>query len=250
MKRSLAVAAIAAALTLAGCTASPAGPPTPAPTAVPATTSPEARPELPLGVLATGTFEGGARGEVEVINAGDGMFTLHIDGFGIDFERYSGVEALSYRSYPDDSCDSGDVRWAFGYEQTSVVPETYLAVVPLDGFSGDPSLIRELIIRDFDAPESSDECAAAPAAKAVLTWTHEPLRASLAADDQGVTGGAHGETTSVDGVVITYTVARNDLIDEVAARFGMTSDDIRYLNPLLGPKLRTGDTILLNGASR
>lgn len=49
---------------------------------------------------------------------------------------------------------------------------------------------------------------------------------------------------------VGYTVATNDLIDEVAARFGMTADDIRYLNPLHGPKLRVNETIILNGAAR
>lgn len=120
--------------------------------------------------------------------------------------------------------------------------------VPLHGFAGDPSLIRELIIRDFDAPNGLDECAAAPAATAVLDWSYEPLRRGLRGVDTGATGGARGEAKLEDGVVVGYTVVADDLIEEVAARFQLTPEDIRYLNPEVGPKLRTGETVTVNGS--
>ncbi len=251
MKRILALAAVAVSVLLTGCVAVPGNEPSAAARAgVVATPTPQPWPALPRGVLATGTFEGGAEGDVEIRNQGDDMLTLHIDGFRIAFERFSGIGALSYPTYPSAECGSRHLRWEFGYESLESVSETYESAVPLSGFSGDPSVIRELIIRDQDAPSWDDECAAPPAAKAVLNWTYEPLRASLVPDDSGVTGGAEGEATSVDGEIVTYTVAPNDLIEEVAARFGMTADDIEYLNPLGPQKLRAGETILLNGKHR
>lgn len=206
-------------------------------------------PEPPEGVLATGSFEGGAQGAVQLLNSGDGMLVVRIEDFRIDFDRYSGVTAVPYPTYPDERCGSRSVAWDFGYEHEGVVPEVYRGQIPLDAFAGDPSLIRELIIRDFDAPHLN-ECATAPAARAVLDWTYEPLRANLSAVDTGPTGGARGEPALHDGVIVGYTVAVNDLVEEVAARFRLAADDIRYLNPELGPKLRVGETITLNGAFR
>lgn len=250
MKRTLTVAAVAVSVVLAGCAVAPSDEPSAPARAAVATTPPQKWPELPRGVLATGTFEGGAQGHVEIRNLGDEMLTLHIDGFRIDFDHYSGISALPYRTYPAEECGGRSPLVEFGYEQLGAVPERYESAVPLYGFSGDPSLIRELIIRDLDAPNWTDECMAAPAAKAVLDWTYEPLRASLVAVDSGATGGARGETTTVGDVIVSYTVVPNDLIDEVAARFGITADDIRYLNPLRPPKLRVGETIVLNGEYR
>lgn len=255
LKRIGITSAVVLAILLAGCSAS-SGPPTtaiaPSPQADEAMTdvSGDSWPELPEGVLATGTFEGAAQGSVKLLNNGDGMLTVRVESFAIDLDRYSGVTAVPYPTYPDQRCGSRSVAWAFGYEQEGVVPEIYESRVPLDGFAGDPSLIRELIIRDFDAPDGFDECAAVPAARAPLDWSYEPLRAGLVGVDTGATGGARGEPKLQDDIVVGYTVAADDLVEEVAARFQLTADDVRYLNPELGPKLRTGETIIVNGSCR
>ncbi len=207
-------------------------------------------PELPTGLLATGALEGAAQGEVQLVNKGDGFVTVRIEGLSLGISNHSGAVALPYRSYPDESCGARTVAWDFGWNNDEQAPDADIGTFPLDAFAGDPSLLREIIIRDFDSPLGTDECSATPAAKAVLEWTYEPLRAGLAAVDNGPTGGAQGEPHTVDSEITHYTVATNDLIQEVAARFQLTAEDIRYLNPELSPKLRDGETIVLNSAYR
>jgi LysM repeat protein len=54
-------------------------------------------------------------------------------------------------------------------------------------------------------------------------------------------------------VPTSYTVARNDLAEDVAARFGMTADDLFYLNPFRFPSdeiLRVGEELNLTVAAR
>ncbi|QAY74612.1 LysM domain-containing protein [Agromyces protaetiae] len=252
MSRAAALnAALALAFGLAGCTGSTPDDATDGrQTAEPTASVRPSWPDLPPGVLATGEFEGGAHGSVELLNRGDGMLTVEVEDFAIDFPHYSGITALPYASFPDPGCDSRQIAWGLGYERADVVPEVYEGIVPLNAFRGDPSLIRELIIRDFDSPDGLDECTAAPAAKAVLTWSYQPLRSGLRAVDSGVTGGARGDTVIEDAEVVRYVVAPDDLLVEVAARFGMTADDVRYLNPELGPTLRAGETISMNAAQR
>lgn len=50
---------------------------------------------------------------------------------------------------------------------------------------------------------------------------------------------------------VTYVVAPDDLIDEVASRFGITRDDVFYLNPARLPSpmsetLRVGEVLNLS----
>lgn len=245
------------ALALAGCSVAAGDEPAASPRPTPSTHAEAATvvtepgwPTLPEGVLATGVFEGAARGAVQLLNLGDGMLTVHIDDLEVHMERYSGPTALPYHSFPDEGCDDPLIAWGFGWPEEDVVPRTYDGTFPLSAFEGDPSLIRELIIRDFAAPGGLDECLATPGAKAVLTWTYQPLRAGLEAVDTGVSGGARGEPILQDGAIVGYLVAVDDLIDEVSARFSMTASDLRYLNPDLGPVLRIGDTINLSMARR
>jgi hypothetical protein len=247
---ALAAAAFVLTVGLAGCTAAAADAVADTEPKQPSATAAQAWPELPEGLLATGTFEGQAHGSVQLLNGADGMLVVRVDDFAIDFPHDSGILMLPYHSYPDPGCGSREIAWGLGYDEEGVVPETYETELPLYGFGGDPSLIRDLIIRDFDAPGGMDECAATPAARAILTWQYEPLRTDLVAVDSGATGGARGETVVEEGVIVGYTVAPDDLLEEVAARFGMAEDDLRYLNPELGPVLRSGATITMNPAHR
>lgn len=79
------------------------------------------------------------------------------------------------------------------------------------------------------------ECLADVVGRGAIEWTFAPLRSDLAPVDRGTTGGARGETEVLEGRPVSYTVVGDDLIDEVAARFGITRDDLLYLNPTRMP---------------
>ena len=86
-------------------------------------------------------------------------------------------------------------------------------------------------------------------ASAILDWKIPDMRPGLMIEDSGKTGGANGDVTLVDGEPVTYTITRDDLLPEIAARFGVTVDDLNYLNPTGStsvPPLWTGDTINLS----
>ena len=63
----------------------------------------------------------------------------------------------------------------------------------------------------------------------------------LAVKDSGPRPYARGTVTSYNGQPASYEVWGNDNSQAVAARFGLTQDELFYLNP----QLRRGDTELL-----
>ncbi len=86
-----------------------------------------------------------------------------------------------------------------------------------------------------------------------VVWSITPQRIDLVAADAGPRAAAKGEVTIVDGAPTAYAVAPNDLVENVAERFGMTVDDLLYLNVFRSPSgetLRTGETLNLTVADR
>ncbi|MBG6237188.1 hypothetical protein IWX78_000131 [Mycetocola sp. CAN_C7] len=100
---------------------------------------------------------------------------------------------------------------------------------------GDPSFLDTVLITGFDEQALVRGCHLSVLALAVLTWTSPDMRPGLVVSDSVKTGGAHGEVTRADGKFISYTVTHYDLLDEVAARFGITLDDVFHLNPARTP---------------
>lgn len=79
---------------------------------------------------------------------------------------------------------------------------------------------------------------------APLRWTVPSSIRALAASDDGATAGATGRVRTAGGRPTRYTVAADDRIEDVARRFGITSDDLLYLNPL---RERGSDSTLYTG---
>ena len=57
------------------------------------------------------------------------------------------------------------------------------------------------------------------------------LRPDLTVVDNGATGGAMGPVAQNSDGPATYEVVDGDVLDEIAARFGITVLDLFYLNP-------------------
>jgi LysM repeat protein len=68
------------------------------------------------------------------------------------------------------------------------------------------------------------------------------MRPNLHVVDSGIRTGGTGVVTMVDGKPASYAVAPDDVMKAIAERFGITVDDILYLNPT-----RMGGTMALAG---
>lgn len=66
---------------------------------------------------------------------------------------------------------------------------------------------------------------------ASINWTMQPLYPDITVTDSGETGGAKGFVTFEGDVPVSYTVNQGDVLAEIAARLGLTSDELLWLNP-------------------
>ena len=119
----------------------------------------------------------------------------------------------------------------------------------------DPSFLETVIITTFDLEGAESGCYDPILASTILTWTLPDMRPGLVLVDSGKTGGANGDVTLLDGTPLAYTVAADDLAVEVAARFGITVEDLFYLNPtrrltLADPGIEIGEVLNLSKAHR
>ena len=142
---------------------------------------------------------------------------------------------LSFAPRGDDPCaDSGTLAYPAFVPGTEPDP----ILLPIEG--GDWSFLDEidLIVNSGDGPDEAG-CFSRIVAQAPLEWTFPPLRPDLAAlADRGLTPGAEGVVDVDDeGRAIAYTVAADDTHEAVAARFGITLDDLAYLNPMAVPSV-------------
>jgi hypothetical protein len=118
----------------------------------------------------------------------------------------------------------------------------------------DPSAFRAFVLQDPDAGVTS--CADPVSAVAPITWTMPDMDPGLGpVHDSGATGGARGTVTLKKGVPVAYTVVADDLMPEIAARFGVSTDDLDYLNPARAfSRVQTtaykGETLNLSRADR
>lgn len=212
-------------------------------------------PALPDGVIGTARVTGADGAEVAGIEiVSDGTDELEVRLIGLTPQPEQPREVLFA---PDplaagqDCFDSG-LRVAVG---TPDRPDGWSGVLHTGDFmAGDPSFLDEVVFTttpDFAAAAQPIECGADIVARGVIEWTFSPLRADLNAVDSGVTGGARGDVEVSGDVPVTYVVAPDDLIDEVASRFGITRDDVFYLNPARLPSpmsetLRVGEVLNLS----
>ena len=231
-------AILSAALALSGCGFAPTPPPSIAwssatPTAS-ATVTPKAAipaPVLDVGtVVATGRLVGDSSisGDVDVRVTGKGIYEVRPLNFRSTHSGQISAALTTEIVEPGTPCISS--RGLLDYGDPGQYNRHALPILK-DFASGDPGILRTALIRLYDETAFEDGCAVSVLASAVLAWTLPDMRPGLALNDTGKTGGAAGEVALEDGEPLTYTVAINDLLPEVAARLSVTPDDIVYLNP-------------------
>jgi hypothetical protein len=158
--------------------------------------------------------------------------------------------------------DSAAFAFADIVEGTPTDPLT----LPLSFGRGDPTFISEIVLTTsaalgsdgvFKQADGSSDCINQVVARAPLVWTFGPLRPYLdTLVDGGTRSGAGGEVViDATGRPVAYAVAPNDLLPQVAGRFGITPDDAFYLNPARAgspeyPMLYTNEVLNLNLRAR
>lgn len=198
---------------------------------------------LPDGVVGSGTLatpSGEAAGAFDVVKA-DAMLSLRWQGLAMP-ERGQVVVAAQ-RDASDPCIDTG-VRYGVGQVDPDLNP-TFLG--PGDAHeTGDPTFLRTVYV-GANLGESSPTgldgrpCLVTIVASGPIAWIEGPNRPWLdgLADDGPRTGARGAAVARADERAGTYGVVEADRAGDIAARFGITVDDLQYLNPN-GPEVRTG----------
>jgi LysM repeat protein len=98
--------------------------------------------------------------------------------------------------------------------------------------ASDPSWLDSLVMLDSGQPElDADGCRFPVALSADIEWTMPDVRPDLVVIDGAVAPNAAGEVTIDDGAPVSYIVAPNDTLNAVARRFGITAEELMFLNP-------------------
>ncbi|MDY7542665.1 MULTISPECIES: hypothetical protein [unclassified Cryobacterium] len=157
------------------------------------------------------------------------VLTLHIDDLisptAVTVDALTAIQPLP----ANQTCDDSGFRMDFGQFTSGSGASDW---GDLSILSGDPSGIDQVLLVTSPAqPNTTDPgCLQAVVARADIRWTFDPLRGYLNPVDSGETPGARGTVDVIDGKPAGYTPATNEYRADVAARFGITVDDLTYLN--------------------
>lgn len=234
--RNLAVGLVVA-IALTGCAATPS--PTPEPTVAPSATA-AAAPELPVGtVVATGQFEGSATGTVELVTIEGGMYEVRLTNFTTSVAAPYELLLSPYPLTDDRTCLD---TFVFDLGDPSLNGPGPFPIGPFEAWGFDPSFLDGAALGQYiESDAVANDCLRTVVARAPFTWDFPDLRPDLDVVDSGPAVGAMGEVTLENGEPDSYTVAPDDIMGEIANRFGVTVDDVFYLNPARLPNSR--DTV-------
>jgi hypothetical protein len=186
-------------------------------------------------VMGTGTLQdvsGHATGNVTVSVTTDLRFQVTISGFSTTADPGLAV-ALSVDRF---GAQAGQptvpaVDNPVGFTQGTIGDQ----VLPFDS-SGRRDRGNLSYFNSVELVSDGTVLAAAP-----MAWSIPDFYPGLTVKDSGPRAYARGTVTSYNGQPASYTVWGNDNSQAVAVRFGITQDELFYLNP----QLRRGDTELL-----
>jgi hypothetical protein len=199
---------------------------------------------LKPGVVATGELassDGKTSGHIVVTARDDGNFDVTMSDFHtpITSELDLGLSPAPLTSKA--ACPASNVYLSFGGVSPGPARTFFLEGVT-DFTRGNPSFFDAVLLTQLAPDPSNPLCAESVAAAASLAWTMPDMRPSLVVVDSGIRSGATGVAAIVGGKAASYVVASDDVMEAIAQRFGITVDDILYLNPT-----RMGGTMALAG---
>jgi hypothetical protein len=197
----------------------------------------------PISIVATGelsSIDGKTAGKVTVEIAGENVL-LSVNGF-----RTTNTGPLQLDLSPWDVSTK-----CLADSQNQVVAKTggtSLRDLTVGLARNNPSYFRALVLtRPEDATaSSSNECRMKTLAIAPLSWKFPDPRPDLKPNDSGAGPGALGAVSLESGLPGSYVVVQDDTLSAIAARFGITVDDLTYLNPLDTKPLWPGQQLNLS----
>jgi len=213
---------------LAGCTATapalPMTPPAPVVETTPVADFGDARPVLPPeGVVATGELRansGSPLGQVQIIHDGRGGYEVALPDLPFT------VQQRPFLALTDSTVAAAECASTTGYQYPLGNPEQWAT-----GFqepTGDPSYWRHLLVVQYG---SVDACYLPILAAAALDWNVPLARPWISPVDSGPVAYAQGGVLVVGERPVAYRTRVGDAWSAIAARFGMSEDDLEYLNP-------------------
>jgi hypothetical protein len=204
----------------------------------------------PGAVLATGELtsaDGKTSGHMVVTARDDGNFDVTMSDLRTSITGYLelGLSAVPLTSKV--ACRASTFYISFGSVPTSLT-QTFLLTGVDNLIRGDPSFLHSVLLVQVAPDPANPNCAESAAAAGTLTWTMPDMRPGLRPVDSGSQKAATGAVTTVDGAPASYAVAPYDVMASIAERFGITVDDLFYLNPTLlpGQKAVAGETLNLS----
>ena len=168
---------------------------------------------------------------------------------------YGGVEGarLAWSSLEADASDAA-------FAQTYLYPsfpeltagKTEFSMTAAAGLTSDPSWMRTALIW-LPAPVDAgpDEPRGTALGVAALTWALPDMRPGLTVTDTGTQPAAAGTVALIGDVPSSYEVAGGDVLAAIGARFGVSTEDLIWLNPGRGDRFALkGETLNLDRAAR
>ncbi len=153
---------------------------------------------------------------------------------------------------PDATCPAD--MW--NVSNGSVTPSTMSWTIP-DGIPGspfdpDPTYLESAVLAHTGNSSDAHGCVDSVVAIGVLHWTIPGALTHLDVIDHGSEPHARGAVTVKHGHPDVYTIASDDTVTAIVARFGITQDELYYLNPFgpQAPNIEAGDRINLSLADR
>jgi hypothetical protein len=252
----LLLAGIGVLVSLTGCVAQPKPVQTTAP--VMHTSPPtETVVAVPDGVMASGSFrssDGTTSGQFQITHSA-GRFTLSVTHFTSTFTGEL-ITSLSDADVAIGACGENlSLPIEFGDpigRQNGALSEDLSG--PNSGW-GDPSFLENLVVMKYPTNGAVHGCAQPILALAPIAWRIPETHPNLVVHDTGVRNAAWGTVVSKNGKPFSYLTHQGDTWSSIAARFGMTSSDLTWLNPVRhgGSKSNeayTGQTLNLSPTNR
>lgn len=228
------VLAVAAVVGLAGCTATGTG------SAHPSAAVAKAIP-VPDGVVGTGTltsWNGKTTGSLQVV-AKSGGFAFVLNHFSTDL---GGEVLFALADSPVKMSQCGENNlWQLGLttrQGNAIEPSMRFDLPDEVGAFSDPSFFKTFLFMNYPVDPSVKirGCEQSIVALTTIHWTMKSIYPRLAVRDGGTTAGARGSVKDAAGKPFSYVTAQGDTWSGIAHRFGITPEELLYLNPIRHPE--------------
>jgi hypothetical protein len=226
----LLIPAMATVLLASGCAATVSGVASPTGSATSSTSSAaDRRPVgIPAGVVGTAPVTavgGGVLGTVEFRSNG---IDIEMDPPATQLGDPAQIEwTLADSPFSPTACGSDNV-WEIGFPQNDLTAAHLTADMFPDG---DPSFFTDVVVVRIDPTPNAKGCSQPILATGPITWSIPVQRPLVDPKDHGAGTGAKGTITGTAASPKLYTTMAGDAWSRIADRFGISVDDLTWLNP-------------------